>query len=437
MSVPLDRLYNFLHDICNRDDLIIYGFFPHGSRKLEDIRILQEILDTSWVARMTVPSLIFHDQEPLYYNLYTEEKMKDYVDAHHESCKSQNEKNFIASMHLRACISRPLGVYDQVLLCHSEKNSRDLDLYQHNGFIGVYYWSHALIARDWFRFAKLDPKLDQNFDNIEHDFLIYSRAWSGTREYRLTLAEMLADNDLISCCETSFSEFDQQSHYTKHIFANPDLAINRHDLHKIYRANTHDSNSSADYAAKDYNKTALEVVLETLFDDSRHHLTEKILRPIACGRPFMLVSTAGSLQYLKQYGFCTFDGLIDESYDLITDPHMRLTAIVQEMKRISDLDYRSKRLLWSKLYEIAQHNRKLFFSVEWQDNIVKEFRQNFESAMSKLTATGKYQKEMERLALSDPIIAHNRSTDSALPGGPTMECRKKLTQWLKAKNSLT
>ena len=437
MSVPLDRLYNFLHDMCNRDDLIIYGFFPHGSRKLEDIRILQEIQNEDWVARMTVPALIFHDQEPLNYSLYTEEKITNYISTHFKNCESQNERHLITNMNLRVCISRPLGVYDQVLLCHSEQHSKDLDLYQHNGFIGVYYWSHALIARDWFRFAKLDPKLLPNFDEIVHDFLIYNRAWSGTREYRLTLAEMLANNNLISCCNTSFSEFDHQSHYTKHIFANPALAINRNDLHKIYKSNTHDSSSSADYNSQDYGSCAIEIVLETMFDDSRHHLTEKILRPIACGRPFMLVSTAGSLQYLKQYGFQTFHGLIDESYDLVTDPRMRLTAMVQEMKRINNLDRKAKRLLWTELYKIAEHNKKLFFSVDWQNNIIKEFKHNFESAMSQLTATGKYQKEMERLALSDPIIAHNRSTNSPLSGGPTMECREKLAQWLKAKNSLT
>jgi len=276
-----------------------------------------------------------------------------------------------------------------------------------------------------------------NFDEIVHDFLIYSRAWSGTREYRLTLAEMLVNCNLISGCQTSFSEFDQQSHYTKHKFANPDLAINRDDLHKIYKANTHDSNSSADYNAEDYNNTAIEVVLETLFDDSRHHLTEKILRPIACGRPFILASTAGSLQYLKQYGFQTFDGLIDESYDLITDSRMRLTAIVQEMKRIHNLDHNEKRLLWSKLYEIAEQNKELFFSVAWQDNIIKEFKQNFESAISQLTATGKYQKQIEKLALTYPIITGYRSTSSTLPVGPTTECRKKLAQWIKEKNSLT
>ena len=437
MSIPLDRLYNFLYDIANLDGLVIYGFFPHGSRKIQDLVMLKDTEHTTWLSRMILSSLIFHDQEPLNYNFYTPDKIKDYVDARLPTCKSQNIKNLIANLNLRVCIMCPLGVYDQVLLCHSEKHSKDLDLYQQNGFIGVYYWSHALIAGDWFRFAKLDPKLVPDFDNIVHDFLIYSRAWSGTREYRLTLAEMLVNCNLISGCQTSFSEFDQQSHYTKHKFANPDLAINRDDLHKIYKANTHDSNSSADYNAEDYNNTAIEVVLETLFDDSRHHLTEKILRPIACGRPFILASTAGSLQYLKQYGFQTFDGLIDESYDLITDSRMRLTAIVQEMKRIHNLDHNEKRLLWSKLYGIAEQNKELFFSVAWQDNIIKEFKQNFESAISQLTATGKYQKEMERLELTYPIITGYRSTSSTLPVGPTMECRGKLAQWLKEKNSLT
>jgi hypothetical protein len=56
--------------------------------------------------------------------------------------------------------------------------------------------------------------------------------------------------------------------------------------------------------------------------------------------------------------------------------------------------------------------------------------------MTQITATGKYQKEMDRLALFDPIVAYYRSTDSLIPGGPTLECRKKLAQWVKAKNSV-
>jgi hypothetical protein len=102
-------------------------------------------------------------------------------------------------------VKLPSRAYDQVLLCHSEKNSLDLELYKQNGFVGVYYWSHALIARDWYRFASMDLKLIPNFDSIDYDFLIYNRAWSGTREYRLTLAEILADNNLLSYCKITLS----------------------------------------------------------------------------------------------------------------------------------------------------------------------------------------------------------------------------------------
>jgi hypothetical protein len=209
---------------------------------------------------------------------------------------------------------------------------------------------------------------------------------------------MLANANLILCCLTSFSEFDQQSHYTKHKFVNPDLVINRSDLHTIYKANTHDSSSSADYNSQDYRSCAIEVVLETMFDDSRHHLTEKILRPIACGRPFMLAATAGSLQYLKSYGFKTFSGLIDESYDLIVEPHLRLQAIAQEMQRISQLSPNKKYKLYTDLNCICQYNKQHFFN-GFVDQIIREYKINLDQAMSIMhqNCTSKHMAETKRL----------------------------------------
>jgi hypothetical protein len=49
-------------------------------------------------------------------------------------------------------------------------------------------------------------------------------------------------------------------------------------------------------------------VAETVFD-TRIHLTEKTLRPIACGHPFILAAGPGSLKYLQTYGFRTFSPL--------------------------------------------------------------------------------------------------------------------------------
>jgi len=290
-----------------------------------------------------------------------------------------------------------------------------------------------LISQDWYRHARVDPKLTPNFERITHDFLIYNRAWSGTREYRLTLAEMLADNNLISCCHTTFSEFDGQLQYNQHTFANPNLAISRDDLHELYSPNTHDTSASADYSNKDYATIGIEVVLETLFDDSRHHLTEKTLRPIACGRPFMLAATPRSLNYLRQYGFKTFDGLIDETYDTILDPRQRLKTIVQEIKRISCLDKDQKRLLWAKLYSIAEYNKRLFFSNEWHDSIVKEFQDNFNLAINQLTVSGKYQDQVDLIASNDPDMIRWRNTYRS--GMPTDQDRELLTCWIQEKNS--
>lgn len=434
MSVPLDRLYNFLYGIANRDDLLIYQFFPHGSRKLEDLNDMFTTKESrTWKDFMIRPCMIMHDQEPLMYYLYTKQDFKQYLERNRHELYPTALIDVVSDLHLRACIHSTTNVYDQILLCHSEQNSKDFDLYQQHGFIGVYYWSHALLARDWYRHANVDPKLTVNFENITHDFLIYNRAWGGTREYRLTLAEMLANNNLISCCRTTFASVDNQLQYTQHKFANSDLAISRDDLHELYVPNAHTANASADYNNQDYATSAVEVVLETLFDDQRHHLTEKTLRPIACGRPFILASTPGSLRYLKQYGFETFDGLIDETYDTILDPRQRLEAIVQEIKRISCLDQDQKRLLWSKMYAIADRNKQLFFSAQWHNRIVQEFKDNFESAMDQLTVTGLHQDKLDAIASSnDPEMIRWRNF--VRPGMPTPEDRKQITNWIKEFN---
>jgi hypothetical protein len=152
------------------------------------------------------------------------------------------------------------------------------------------------------------------------------------------------------------------------------------NLEQLYPANTADSGSSADYCGSDYAVCGVEIVLETLFDDSRWHLTEKTLRPIACGKPFLLAATPGSLQYLRNYGFETFADVIDETYDTIADGAARLDAIIQEMKRIAALDAEAKQVLYTKLHEIAQRNKQRFFNGVF-DQVIEEYRTNLDQAM--------------------------------------------------------
>lgn len=388
MSVPLDRLYNFLYKIASLDHALIYRFFPHGSRKIGDLRQL-EGYDLTGKRAIDAKMVFFHDQEPLNFDLYTSPNMLDDVIANNEHVremlnpelreKCQLLMNKISSrVNLRIAATADRTWLKPSLLVHSEQRSVEADRYRAENFVGVYWWCHALIARDWFRYAEHDLSLTSKTPYAK-DFLIYNRAWTGTREYRLRFTELLVQHNLVDYCQTWFSPVDENTGYREHQFKNADLQINNYNLEKHFSPTSVDSAASADYHEPDYQQTNIEVVLETLFDDARLHLTEKTLRPIACAQPFILAATAGSLEYLRGYGFETFAPWIDETYDTIENPVQRLKAIVQEMKRIANLS--NKVELYQEIRKIAARNQKLFFSAAWQQSIINEFKTNLDLAL--------------------------------------------------------
>ena len=393
MSVPLDRLYHYLAD-CVNHDLVIYRWAPYGSRKLED---LHQLCPYTWPQAMTRPIIICHDQEPLNFDYYTHDQIATVVIEFFTknnllSLANLKLVNHRASMHIRgAATPSSANFFDKTLLLHSELNSAEVEKYAAADFIPVYYWSHAVVSKDWFRYAQHDPKLNFDPSLITHDFLIYNRAWAGTREYRLCFTKQIVETGLTQHCNMSFNAWDTNVHYSQHQFANPAFQITRFDLEECFPTNTHDASASADYNNQDYQHCGMEIVLETLFDDARWHLTEKTLRPIACGKPFMLMGTAGSLQYLKSYGFQTFGSVIDESYDTISNSHDRLQAVVAEMQRISQLTPDKKIHLWTQLHKIAQHNKSIFFE-NLQTQVIDEYVVNLNQAMIEIQkhCTGKH-----------------------------------------------
>jgi hypothetical protein len=99
------------------------------------------------------------------------------------------------------------------------------------------------------------------------------------------------------------------------------------------------------------------------------------------------MSTAGSLKYLKRYGFKTFDGLIDESYDKIVDSKLRLKAVIQEMQRIANMPWYEKQHLYQQLHEIAKQNKTHFFQT-FSDIVSAEYVDNMNLALALLPSLG-------------------------------------------------
>jgi hypothetical protein len=76
----------------------------------------------------------------------------------------------------------------------------------------------------------------------------------------------------------------------------------------------------------------------TYFNNESVFLTEKTFKSIVMQHPFILVTVPGSLKFLKQLGYKTFDGLINESYDQEQDDTLRLSMIIDEIQRLSNLN---------------------------------------------------------------------------------------------------
>lgn len=378
MTIPLNNLYHWVSGLATQR-IIAYVFDPPGSRCILNLNLLEAYSNLEY---NLYPEMICHDQEPLNFDLYTninDEILKKLI--HHQS---DVEIDYLKKSNLKAALNQ-LSIYDQVILLHSEKHSDNLEKYKSAGYIDVYYWAHAVIAKDWFRFAKNDPRLTRSRPNCHRNlFLIYNRDWQGTREYRLKFAELLYNNDLLKNCNTLLKkDIDPVTSS----FNNIDLKPASFEFVNAYNHNTYDSNASADYVPEDFVNSAFSIVLETLFDDSRIHLTEKILKSIACGHPFILASTCGSLQYLKSYGFKTFSPWIDESYDDEPNSLIRLQKIIHVMKQLQSMLKDDLDKLTKAVYEIAEYNRNWFFSNEFDRVIQNELTTNLNGALEQVKKT--------------------------------------------------
>jgi hypothetical protein len=382
MYIPLDRLYHFIESVANEiynNPVIIYRFWPHGSKNIQDINSLKTC---SWAQYQQTPGVWCHDQEPLDYVFDKRDNKCAWID-------------LLASLDLVQPITSLnwcRNVFNKNILLHSEKRSYNVGKYLQTGdLVPVYYWSHAVIARDWFRFAE-----HENFQKkVKKCFLIYNRAWSGTREYRLRFSDLLVEHGLVNHCLTFCNPTEHGEHYQTHRFANP-VWRPTHILENHMPPSIVDAGSSADFDTENYQSTEIEVVLETLFDDDRLHLTEKSLRPIACRQPFILAATHGSLQYLRDYGFKTFDTIWDETYDTIEDPYQRMQAIIKLMLEVTAWSEELRRDNIQRMQQIADHNHNHFFSKDFSDLIINELRTNMTEAFDQIKQDSGFDKWLDR-----------------------------------------
>lgn len=370
MSVPTHNLYDFVHQVTKRQFLLMYPRI-WGNRELTNIvdhqvdqtqlnglngipyhnrvpvpNLACHSLDSIY---LTQPVLFCHDQEPLNFDLYLDHSA--FVD----SMMQLNQFRSQAKQALPHCQNynlrhvRPNNLQKHWLLLHSETNSTEVQRYMQSGlFTTAFWWSHAVLSLDWYRFAKYDQRL--TWSVINQKFLVYCRDTTGSRSYRQTFLDLLDAKNLRSACQIGSFETKQVT-----------------------------SDSSAEYSVDDHTGTDLSVVLETVFDQ-RIHLTEKICRCLALGHPFILAAGPGSLAFLRSYGFKTFDGILNESYDNELDPKHRLMLIVHEIARLAAMPSDQYSVIIEQLRSVASYNKKIFFSEKFFTQVVNELIDNVQQS---------------------------------------------------------
>jgi hypothetical protein len=110
---------------------------------------------------------------------------------------------------------------------------------------------------------------------------------------------------------------------------------------------------------KEYTESWFSVVTETEMRPRPSRITEKVLKPLVNFHPMILFGNPGSLRMVRDYGFVTFENVIDESYDDEPDPRRRFDKAYLELERLCTLDERAL------LRMEAEIEDRLRFNAHW------------------------------------------------------------------------
>jgi hypothetical protein len=271
------------------------------------------------------------------------------------------------------------------LFANSEKSALKKQWIKNNPpMLDWYFFFHGFAALDWFRdFEYVQNICDYSISKV---FICLNHVINNNRSYRLLLLSMLKEQNLLSSGIVS-APLLTQALVKEEVFGKSTRLSKDGKMHimkNLYEEAepivVHDTDyKSASADIPDFFYQAFwNIVTETNFYDEKLHLTEKIFKPIAIKRPFILVSAPGNLEYLKSYGFKTFDRWIDESYDSEPDPDIRLAMIVSEIKKLCQLTPNELSKMHEEMTDVLEYNHQHFFN-GFKKIIVNELVDNFEA----------------------------------------------------------
>jgi hypothetical protein len=119
-----------------------------------------------------------------------------------------------------------------------------------------------------------------------------------------------------------------------------------------------------------FNDSYFNLVVESSYNLNEFHLTEKTVKPMIMGMPFVMLGSYKFLHHLRSLGFKTYNELWSEDYDLIEDFEKRADEVVNVVRSLINFDWYGNA---GKLQQIAADNLQNF--VYNNKNVKNQFRQ--------------------------------------------------------------
>jgi hypothetical protein len=252
----------------------------------------------------------------------------------------------------------------------SERGHNVQTLKEKYGWQSHYYFYHGWACQDWFRGYDRSFVIPRAAERTPtRTFMSPNRIVAGRRDHRVlflyhVFKQGLAHNHISAPRICQYENVDITSIAQKYANVYQDISavFDQAQLPRLFVGEETQQMTSCwlgNFA--EVQDSLIYVPTETVYFGRRTHITEKTFKAMALEMPFVLVAAAGSLEYLREYGFQTFDGILDESYDTETDDIKRIERVAKLLKDLDALSIKERQEIHRACLPIVEHNYNHFY----------------------------------------------------------------------------
>jgi hypothetical protein len=263
----------------------------------------------------------------------------------------------------------------------SERGEQVEALCKQYGWTAHYYFYHGWACLDWFRGYDRSFLIPRAKDrHPSQTFMSPNRIVGGQRDHRVLflyniLKHGLGGNHISApkICPAEHVDITSVAQKYSNVYQDIVPVLDGAVLPRTFAGEVTQEMHS--YQLGNFVESAdslIYVPTETVYFGRRTHITEKTFKAIALEMPFVLIATAGSLEYLREYGFKTFAHVFDESYDQETNDVKRIERVVNMLKDLNSQTTRERQLIHKACLPQVEHNYNHFYQGGFSDVLWRE-----------------------------------------------------------------